>query len=365
MMSLSLALAVDILPAGRTGRAMGLLGATSAIGTALGPSLGGLLIAVAGWPAVFLVNVPLALLAIAIANRHLPRDQARPSDESGKFDLPGTAALAATLIAYACAMTIGKGSFGMLNIALLAAAALGAGLFLAVEAKAASPLVPLRDLRGAALGVSLARNVLVSAVMMATLVVGPFYLTYGLGLATAAVGLVLSIGPVVVALGGLPAGRAVDRHGAQRIGLAGLIGSGAGCLMLAAMPASLGLPGYVAATVVITLGYALFQTANNAGVMAGVDPGRRGVISGVLSLSRNLGLITGASAMGALFMLGAGTSDMASAAPAAVAMGLRGTFAVAAIMLLGAIALERVARARRPASVDSPERGAAPANAAS
>jgi MFS family permease len=143
-------------------------------------------------------------------------------------------------------------------------------------------------------------SALVSTVMMATLVVGPFYLSRALGLDAALVGLVLSVGPRVVALTGVPAGRIADRFGAQRMTIVGLIAIAAGSFILSIMPATLGIPGYIAPIVVITVGYALFQTANNTAVMTDIRPDQRGVISGMLNLSRNLGLITGASVMGAV-----------------------------------------------------------------
>src|SRR6478672_13782873 len=75
--------------------------------------------------------------------------------------------------------------------------------------------------------------------------------------------------------------------------IVGLIAIAAGSFILSIMPATLGIPGYIAPIVVITIGYALFQTANNTAVMTDVAPDQRGVISGMLNLSRNLGLITG------------------------------------------------------------------------
>jgi MFS family permease len=203
-------------------------------------------------------------------------------------------------------------------------------------------------LRDPGLRTGLALSTLVSTVIMATLVVGPFYLTRALGLDAASTGFVLSAGPLVAALTGMPAGRVVDRFGAQRTTYVGLAGMTAGSLGLAAAPAALGIPGYVVPLVVMTAGYALFQTANNTGVMTGVHPDRRGVISGMLSLSRNLGLVTGASVMAALFAIaasGAGvttTAAPAAAASAAVASGMRLTFAVAAMLTLGAMAISMV-----------------------
>ncbi|UUZ72936.1 MFS transporter [Polaromonas sp. P1(28)-8] len=343
MMALTMAFVGETVTKAKTGSAMGLLGTMSAIGTALGPSLGGILIAGLGWQAIFLVNVPLGILTFLLAHRYLPVDRRRPKMDSAGFDPMGTLLLALTLAAYALAMTIrhhdGRGSFGPLNMALLLAAALGVGLFVRAEARAASPLIRLAMFRDPGLSASLAMSALVSTVMMATLVVGPFYLSRALGLNAALVGLVLSVGPFAAALAGVPAGRMADRFGAPRMTIVGLIAIAAGSLVLAMVPATLGIPGYIAPIVVITVGYALFMTANNTAVMTDIRPDQRGVISGMLSLSRNLRLITGASVMGAVFALASATTDITTARPEAVATGMRITFAVAAILIVVAPAI--------------------------
>ncbi|MDK1482792.1 MFS transporter, partial [Sinorhizobium sp. 6-117] len=176
MMALAMALVGETVPKARTGSAMGLLGTTSAIGTALGPSLGGLLIAGLGWRAIFLAGVPLGVLAFFLACRSLPADRERPKDRTG-FDTTGTVLLALTLAAYALAMTIGHGSFGPLNIGLLLAAIFTGALFLFTETRTAFPLLRLAMFRDPVLSSGLAMSALVSTVMMATLVVGPFYLS--------------------------------------------------------------------------------------------------------------------------------------------------------------------------------------------
>jgi EmrB/QacA subfamily drug resistance transporter len=350
MMALAMAFVGDAVPKARTGRAMGLLGTLSAAGTALGPSLGGVLIAGFGWQAIFLVNIPLGVVAFLLAQRYLPADRPAPKAKQTGFDHVGTLLLSLTLAAYALAMTLGRGSFGPANLALLVAAALGTGLFVRAEARAASPLIPLTKFRDPVLTAGLAMSALVSTVVMATLVVGPFYLDRALGLATALVGIVMSAGPVVAALAGVPAGRLVDRFGAQRMAVGGLAGMAAGCSALAMSPVTLGIAGYVIPIAIITASYALFQAANNTAVMADVSPDQRGVISGMLNLSRNLGLITGASAMGAVFAVASRAGDFTMADPEAVAIGMRVTFAVAAALVavalatsLGSLALPRPA----------------------
>jgi EmrB/QacA subfamily drug resistance transporter len=348
MMALTLAFVGETIPKEKIGSAMGLLGTMSAMGTALGPSLGGVLIDGFGWRSIFLINLPLGLIACLLAWRYLPVDRQASKAGRVRFDHPGTLLLALTLAAYALAMTMGRGSFGLLNMALLFTAVVGVGLFALAEAKAASPLIPLAMFRNPVLSAGFAMSMLVTTVVMATLVVGPFYLSGALALDAAHVGLVMSVGPIVAALTGVPAGRVVDRVGAHRMTIAGLVAMVLGSFMLTMVPMEFGVPGYIGPLVVITAGYALFQTANNTAVMTGLPQDQRGVVSGMLNLSRNLGLITGASVMGAVFAVGSATTDIAAALPQAVAAGMRLTFAVGAILIVAALvmasAIQRLVR---------------------
>src|SRR3954447_5874850 len=104
MMALTMAFVGQTVPKAKTGSAMGLLGTMSAIGTALGPSLGGVLIAGLGWRPIFLINVPLGMLTFLLAYRSLPADRQVPktgpkTDRPG-FDNIGTLLLTLTLAAY-------------------------------------------------------------------------------------------------------------------------------------------------------------------------------------------------------------------------------------------------------------------------
>jgi EmrB/QacA subfamily drug resistance transporter len=346
MMALTMAFVSETVPKTKTGSAMGLLGTMSAIGTALGPSLGGVLIAGLSWRAIFLVNVPVGIVTLVLAHRYLPADRPALKAERASLDMVGTLLLALTLAAYALAVTLGRGEFGPLNVALLAGAVVGAVLFVRAEQRVASPLIRLAMFSNRTLSASLAMSALVSTVMMATLVVGPFYLSRGLGLDAALVGLVLSVGPLVAALTGVPAGRIADRFGAQRTTVVGLVCTVAGTVLVAVAPSALGIVGYVGPMVIVTAGYALFQTANNTAVMADVSPDRRGVTSGLVNLSRNLGLVTGASVMGAVFALASATVDIATAQPEAVATGMRITFAVAAVLMAVALGIAVSAHGR-------------------
>ena len=347
MLALAMAFVADVAPKAQTGRAMGWLGSMSAVGTALGPLLGGALIAAWGWPAIFLFNAPLGAAVFLLARRSLPADA--PTARASRFDCAGALLLALTLSAYALAMTLGRGRFGPQNLAWLLAAAVGIAAFLRVEARGAAPLVRIDMLRDPALGGPLIAAALVATVMMGTLVVGPFHLSRALGLDAMGAGLAMSMGPAISMLAGVPAGRLADRFGADRVSLAGLAAMLAGAallaVLLAVLPASLGVAGYLAPLAALTIGYALFQAANNTLIMAGQPADRRGLVSGLLNLARNLGLVTGAAALGAVFAAAAG-GPIADVRPEAVAWATHAVFAMSALLMAAAIlALRRGRRA--------------------
>jgi MFS family permease len=342
MLALTMALVGDAVPKARTGSAMGLLGSMSAFGTTLGPSLGGVLIGHFGWPSIFLVNLPLGLACFWLAYRFLPVDNLAPVRQRPGFDWLGTLVLALTLTAFALSMTLGSHNGPLLGLAVC-----GAGLFIWVESSVAAPLLRLAMFRERSLSGGLAMTLLVATVIATTMVVGPFYLAHSLGLATAAVGLTLSVGPLTAVCVGVPAGRLVDRFGSPFMTTLGLLGMALGCGALALLPKTFGVAGYVLPIMLLTAGYALFQAANNTRIMSGVRADQRGVISATLSLSRNLGLISGVSVMGAVFSAASRTTDISRAGAEAIAHGTSGTFAVAAGLILLAIAIAWLSNQRK------------------
>jgi EmrB/QacA subfamily drug resistance transporter len=336
MIAMATALIPDLLPKGTTGRAMGLLGTMSAVGTAMGPSLGGVVIAAFGWRAIFLVCAVCGLIALGLSFRYLPRP-ALTRRERLTLDWPGAVLLTASLSSYALGVTVSIGSTLLINLALLLGAVAVGAAFIAVQKRARSPLVSLPLLRNRVLSSGLMTNALVSTVVMGTLVVSPFYLSASLALSPLSVGICLSVGPLVAALSSAPAGRLVDRLGPPRLTLMGLVLLTGAATTLSLTRIEWGVVGYVAPLTVLTLGYALFQAANSTAVMQDAGEDVRGVTSGMLNLSRNLGLITGASVMGAIFSH-ASAGVLTACGPAAGALaGIHATYASGALLLLAAL----------------------------
>lgn len=303
-----------------------------------------------GWPALFLISVPLGALTYVLVRRFLPSDSPAAPPGPVKFDHSGTIVLALTLGAYAIAMTLGRRRFDPVNIALLLAAVAGIGLFVLVESNASSPLFRITMFRSLTISAGFVMRMFATTVAMGALVVGSFHLSSALRLAAGRVGLVMSSGPAVAALMGMPTGRAVDRFGAHPVVILGLVAMAIGATPRAAMPVSLGISGYIAPPAVITAGFAMFQAADNTAAMADSQADQRGVVSGQHNRSRNLGLVTGALAMGAAFT--AATSRIDATAPQAVIAGMRLTFTVSAGLVTLALAIASAAyRARQPGTV--------------
>lgn len=350
LMALSFAFVGEVFPKERTGFAMGVLSTMVSFGIALGPSLGSLALAAFGWQAVFWVNLPFGLLAFLLISRYLPNavDAPKHPVPAARFDWLGTILLALTLGAYSLAMTFsGREGFGSPLVLQFGLGALvGLVLFLAVQVKASAPLLKLSMFRNALLSLSMVMSVLVYAVMMATLVLGPFFLSKALGLDTRMVGLVMTVGPLAAAIMGVPAGTVADRIGAKLAMVIGLALFTIGAFVMSWLSLTGGVITYIVAILFISVGLAFFQTPNNTAVMADARPDQRGLVSGLLALARNLGLITGASLMGALFAHAVG-GDTTAATPDMITDGMRFVFRIASAMAAAAFFISLTTLARR------------------
>jgi MFS family permease len=327
MLVLALAMVGQLVGPARRGWGMGLLGTLSACGTALGPSFGGLLIGTFGWQAPFLLLVPVSLLALGAGLLGLPAEGAPPKKES--IPLARLLMLVMVLLCYGLALTSG----GVLALCWGAGALLVAALFVRRERLARSPLLPLALLAEPRLRGGLLASALVASVMVASLLIGPFYLRGVFGLDLGTVGLMISGGPLLAALTGMPAGWLVDRVGARRVVRLGLMAMTSAALGLATLSSGLGPLGYLLPILLLTAGYALFQTANNSAVVGGASEQARGAVAGLLTLSRNLGQLAGAAGLGGLFATLVGTHNLSMAMPTDLVFGTQLTFALTGLLI--------------------------------
>jgi MFS family permease len=283
LLVMPVAIATEILPIHKTGRVLGLMATMSAIGTASGPSVGGAILTIFDWRTVFFLMAFLGLLNFSFIAKFIPRDEVLRSE------------------------SISRPSFLSTFKAVYADFSLRTQLF---------------------------ANLTVSSVMMSTLIVGPFYLTHALKLGSLKMGLVMSIGPVTSMISGIFSGYAVDRFGSGVVARIGFVQLMLGTISFIQAPQWFGAIGFAISAMLLSVGYQLFLSANSKNVMTATTSENRGLISGALTLSRNLGLIGGTFILGSAFDFVARASDLSAADPVTMANGLRVTFSVATLFIL-------------------------------
>ncbi len=337
---LGLAIVTEVFPSSERGRAVGVIGSVVSLGLTLGPSTGGLLLGSTGWRSVFLINVPLGLVASLLVTQVVP-PSARVKDKQ-RFDPLGALFALLTLANFGMGMTEGQSqgfsSTGVL--VLLVVAALNFVSFLVVEALLAQPLLELHLFRNLQLSMGLLSGWLVFIVLTGALLITPFFLERVMHYPTTKVGLLLAVSPIVSGFIAPLAGALSDRFGSRSIGLIGLGVMIGGCLAISTFDARLTESGYVLGYFLYGTGFGLFRSPNDSTVMGAVPRERLGIASGLLSLSRTLGVTTGVPLMGAVFGVLSGNlapgTDVGVAPAEAIVAGFQGTFRLAALILCGA-----------------------------
>jgi EmrB/QacA subfamily drug resistance transporter len=349
MTSLSLAIITEIFPPEERGRALGVIGSVVSIGFALGPSLGGILVGLVSWRAIFLVNVPIGVAAVLAVWKMVPDLPPRTQDR--RFDLMGAFVMFATLAAYALGMTLGqdRGFQDGLILALLAASGVGLGVFLGVESRAKQPMLNLRLFRDPIFGINLLMGLLVF-IVIASLFIFPFFLELVQGYPTEQVGLMMVSIPALMGIASPVAGALSDRFGSRVISLLGLLVIAGACLGISTLNQDVTVWGFVLRAAPLGIGFGIFQSPNNSAIMGTAPRDQLGVVSGLLALTRTLGQTTGLPLIGALFTVQvfAGKTitpgmDVTKAPAADLVRGVNDTYRVTAFIMLGAAALATLA----------------------
>jgi EmrB/QacA subfamily drug resistance transporter len=285
----SVALITQAMPAAALGRGIGVQGAAQAMGLALGPVIGGLLIALGGWRLIFLVNIPIGIVGTILAFLLLPRSRTHAPREG--FDWLGAGLLALGAgTAMAVLSLVRDGAAPVATLAALAVlAVLLCGAFVVRQRTAAAPLLPRSLFENRAFSIGIGGALVSYLGLFGTLLVVPVFLEHR-GHASADVGLVVAALPVALGLMAPFAGRLSDRRGTAPVAAAGLVTATLGLAWLARGAGTLSTAGALA---VVGLGFGAFVPANNAGVMRTAPAAALGAAGGMLNMTRGLGTALG------------------------------------------------------------------------
>lgn len=292
------AITAAIFPPTERGRALGVNSTALGLGYALGLTLGGLLIGAFGWRSVFLINLPIGLVALSLALLVLSERAVSPARRTFRgFDTAGAllSALGLGALVLGCQRMAIDRRIDPADVGLFAGGVVALGLFLLVERRARSPLLDLELFRAPSFRVGVVTSVLFYAATQAFNVVLPFYGQLVLGLSAAATGLLITPYSVVVVVVSPFAGALADRFGADRLTTAGMLcaalavfwlgAAGADPSVLAAL-----LPGFL-------LGAAggLFGPTNTHSALDAAPPDEASVAAALLNATRFVGWAVGAS----------------------------------------------------------------------
>jgi EmrB/QacA subfamily drug resistance transporter len=341
----SLALLLPAFPLAQRATAVGLWGATGAIAAATGPSLGGVLVDVASWRWVFLVNLPIAAITLVATYRVL--DESREPEPTGRPDLIGSAMVTLGIGALALALVKGN-EWGWGDARTIASFAVAAALVPAVvwrSGRVPTPIIEPAMLRVRAFAVANVAVTIFAAVFYAMLLGNVLFLTQVWGYDVLDAGLAITPGPIMAAVFAGPAGALADRFGQRAVAVPGALVFSAGFVWflthVGAHPhyATELLPGMLATGSGVGL---TFPTLSSAAAAA-LPPARFATGSAVVGMTRQIGAVLGIALL--VVVLGSpNPADPVAAFDDAWTLMLAGGLATAAT----ALALGRV-RARTPA----------------
>jgi EmrB/QacA subfamily drug resistance transporter len=348
LFSISSALIFETTPAAERGRAMGYLGSTVAIGSIMGPIVGGFVVDSLGWQYIFFINIPIGIFLIAAAARYLRIDETLTASLS--LDWHGSAAMIAMFVA----LIIALGSLADTGSITLAAIISGVvflfalALFIWHERRCPAPLLDLSVFSRRAFLLPVIAVVLVFVANFMMAVVGPFYLEGVMGYRPSQVGLVFLINPAVMVIVAPIAGSLYDRHPARNYAALGMGITGLAFVLLAYCTLTREISGILIAFAFLGIGVGLFQSPNNTAILSALPKEQLSTASSVIATGRNLGMALGVS-LGSILLsfqlMAAGYGgDVIAADPALLAVSISHIMIFSAVLCVIVVVLSSLKR---------------------
>jgi EmrB/QacA subfamily drug resistance transporter len=298
ILALSLIIFGDLFAGPRRGQMQGLITGVWGVASIAGPLLGGLIVDSWSWRWVFLLNLPLGALVVALVFASLAetgrRWEGRPLDLAGTATfLAGVTALMVAVLEPASPRGPGPGRLGA-----LAVAAVGLGGFVWAERRSTDPLLPLALFREAPFAAGSAAAFFSGAAMFGALVHVPLLVQWGRGTDATTAGLALMTMSTGWSFGGLVAGQGLNRMGFRALAVAGALLMALGYAALALRP-DVDWGALLVVGGAVGIGMGLLSVTLVVAVQSVIEPARRGVATSGLLFFRNVGATLGVALMGA------------------------------------------------------------------
>lgn len=287
----------DVFPRDQLGTGLGLVGIATSAGLMSGPLVGGFLISLFSWRAIFLVSIPvgLAIILIGVFGRGVVRVKPSPVISKRVFDWRGAVMwvlLITSIVLYANFLPRFSMFWKVVGGAWLIVAGV---LFYVAEKTRKSNILPLHLFPKNYYHIGLITSSLSFASLFGVLILMPFYLTHIKSLAGGMVGSVMAAVPLTLFIVSPTAGVLYDRFGSKYLTTLGLSMSTVSLICLAMIGGQTSLLVIFLVLALLGMGQSMFLAPNTASLLSRISESDAGITSGLLATSRNLGMLMGAA----------------------------------------------------------------------
>lgn len=293
-MSTSHGIITHVFPPNERGRALGINGTFVALGSMVGPPLGGLIVDALSWQYIFLINVPIGIVAFILASKTLSKHSEVVNE---KLDLKGGSLFSLTIILLFGALTHGQ-EVGYNNTIIIMCFALSAILFVVfieTEKRVKIPLLNLEIFKNTLFSLSIFCAFISFVAISCSNIILPFYLQYVMKLTPSVTGLLMMVSPLILAVVAPLSGYISDKIGSEILTFLGLLGTSLGLFLMSTLNQYSNMGALIAFIAIMTIGNGMFQSPNNSLVMSTVPKNKLGIAGSINALVRNLGLVFGIS----------------------------------------------------------------------
>ena len=281
-------------------RAIGVWGAVTGLGVAVGPVTGGLLLAHFAWPSVFVALVPVALLAAALAYALVPESS---DPAQARLDLPGLLTSSATigLLVYTIIEAPGRGWTAGTSLAGFAGAAALAAAFVAIERRQATPMLDVTLFRTPAFSAASAAVTVAFFALFGFIFLITQYFQFIRGYGTLSTGVRILPVAITIAVGSVAGAQLAGRLGTRTIVVTGLVVFGSAFAWIAGSPADMPYSRIVGQMVLMGLGLGLTTAPATESILSVLSPAKAGIGSAVNDATREAGGTLGVAVIGSVF----------------------------------------------------------------
>ena len=282
----------ETFPPNERGRALGMTGTAVALGTMVGPTLGGLIVSIAPWEYIFLINIPIGILVYIGVIKILPFKK-KASDF--KIDVKGSILFMISITLLFTSINFGQ-SLGFTNMFIVMSFIISLilfAIFIRVEKISDNPMLDIKIFKNRLFSLSIFCGFTSFISIGAVNIILPFYYQEVLSLSPSAAGLMMTVSPIILAVVAPLSGYLSDKMGSEKISALGLSILSIGIISLVLF--NVNTPLIVVGILVglLSLGSGIFQSPNNSLIMSTVEKNELGIAGSINGLVRNLGTTNG------------------------------------------------------------------------